>query len=91
MKEQSRMTRSTAPIALLCAVGLLALIGVLVVPATVEKTVYPDVVADGPTAPPVTTVSHVNFELALALLVIAGAAFAGAIVLAVLRRRRRYA
>jgi len=83
------LVRSTVPMALLIALGLIALIGTMVVPATTVETQYDTVTTAGaPAASPVVTVNHQGTALATVLLLLALAAFAGAIVLAVLRRRR---
>lgn len=83
------LVRSTVPMALLIALGLIALIGTMVVPATTVETQYPtSVTAGAPATPPVVTVDHQGTALTIALLTIALASFAGAIVLGVLRRRR---
>jgi len=84
------LVRSTVPMALLIALGLVALIGTMVVPATTVESVYDTAATSGaPASPPVVTVDHQGTLLAIVLLVVALGSFAGAIVLAVLRRRSR--
>lgn len=86
------LIRSTVPMALLIALGLVALIGTMLVPATTVETQYDSVVTVGvPSSPPVVTVDHQGTALAIALLVTALVSFAAAIVLGVLRRRNREA
>jgi multisubunit Na+/H+ antiporter MnhB subunit len=83
------LVRSTVPLALLIAIGLVALIGTMVVPATTVETQYDTTTTAGvPGPPPVVTVDHQGTALAIVLLVVALGSFAGAIVLGVLRRRR---
>jgi hypothetical protein len=83
------LIRSTVPMALLIALGLVALIGTMVVPATTVETQYPTAVTAGaPASSPAVTVDHQGTALAILLLVVALGSFAGAIVLGVLRRRR---
>jgi hypothetical protein len=83
--------RSTAPMALLLALGLVALIGAMVTPATTITETTPDFDprSAGPAPAPIVTVTHEGTGLAVTLLVIAVAAVAGAITLGVLRRRAR--
>jgi len=84
------LVRSTVPMALLIALGLLALIGTMVVPTTTVETQYDSVTTiGGPDSAPVVTVDHQGTALAIVLLLIALGSFAGAIVLGVLRRRNR--
>jgi hypothetical protein len=86
------LVRSTVPMALLIALGLVALIGTMVAPATTVETQYDTVTTAGaPGPPPVVTVDHQGTALAIVLLVVALGSFAGAIVLGVLRRRRNRA
>ncbi|MCU7730506.1 hypothetical protein ODJ79_42895 [Actinoplanes sp. KI2] len=86
------LVRSTIPTALLIALGLLALIGTMVIPTSTVETRYSDsAVAGAPQPPPVVTVDHQGTTLAVALLIVALAAFATAIALVVLRRRSRVA
>jgi hypothetical protein len=86
------LVRSTVPMALLIVLGLVALIGTLVVPATTVETQYDTATTVGvPGSSPVTTVDHQGAALAILLLVVALGSFAGAIVLGVLRRRNRAA
>ena len=83
------LVRSTVPTALLIALGLVALIGTMVVPATTVETQYDTVTTVGaPGSAPVVTVDHQGTTLAIVLLMVALGSFAAAIVLAVLRRRR---
>jgi len=83
------LVRSTIPMALLIALGLIALIGTMVVPATTVETQYDTVSTPGvPGSSPVVTVDHQGTGLALLLLVISLSSFGGVIVLTVLRRRR---
>lgn len=80
------LTRSTAPIALLIALGLVSLAGTLVLPtSTVEVRTDSSVVG----APATQTVTHdtQSTGIAIALLVIAVVAFTAAVVLTVVRRR----
>jgi phosphate/sulfate permease len=82
------LTRSTAPIALLIALGLVALAGTLVLPtSTTEVRTDSSVVG----APAATTVTHdtQSTGIAVALLVVAVVAFTAAILLGVARRRIR--
>ena len=84
------LVRSTVPMALLIALGLLALIGTMVVPATTVQTQYDTTTTVGaPTSAPVVTVDHQGTALAIALLAIAVCSFAGATALGLLRRRNR--
>jgi amino acid transporter len=84
------LVRSTVPMALLIALGLVSLIATMVVPATTVETQYDTVTTVGaPASQPVVTVDHQGAALAIVLLVIASGSFAGAIVLGVLRRLRR--
>jgi multisubunit Na+/H+ antiporter MnhB subunit len=85
------LVRSTVPMALLIALGLVALIGTMVVPATTVETQYDTTTttAGAPGSPSIVTVDHQGTAVAIVLLVIALGSFAGAIVLAVLRRRNR--
>lgn len=86
------LVRSTVPMALLIALGLVALIGTMVVPATTVETQYDTVTTVGaPTSPPAVTVDHQGTALAIVLLLVALGSFAGAIVLGVVRRRNRAA
>lgn len=83
------LVRSTIPMALLIALGLVALIGTMVVPATTVETQYPTTATAGMPGPaPVVTIDHQGTALAIGLLAVALGSFAGAIVLGVLRRRR---
>jgi amino acid transporter len=83
------LIRSTVPMALLIALGLAALIGTMVVPASTVETQYDTATTAGaPESSPVVTVDHQGTALAIILLVVALGSFAGAIVLGVLRRRR---
>ena len=84
------LVRSTVPMALLIALGLVALIGTMVVPATTVETQYDTATTAGvPASAPAVTVDHQGTALAIVLLVVALGSFAGAIVLGVLRRRNR--
>jgi len=66
------LIRSTVPMALLIALGLLALIGTMVVPATTVETQYDSVTTVGaPASAPVVTVDHQGTALAIALLLVA--------------------
>jgi hypothetical protein len=86
------LVRSTIPMALLIALGLVALIGTLVVPATTVESQYSTATTAGvPGATPAVTVDHQGTALAILLLVVALGSFAGAVVLGVLRRRNRTA
>jgi hypothetical protein len=83
------LVRSTVPMALLIALGLVSLIGTMVVPATTVETRYDTAATAGvPGSPPVVTVDHQGAAPAIVLLAIALGSFAGAILLGVLRRRR---
>jgi hypothetical protein len=82
------MTRSTAPIAVLIAVGLVSLGGTMILPAGTTE-VRTDSTTIGQPAVEVTTVDHQLYGVAIALLVIAVAAFAGAAALTVIRARNR--
>ena len=84
------LVRSTIPMALLTALGLVALIGTLVVPATTVETQYGTATTAGvPGSSPVVTVDHQGTALAIVLLVVAVGSLTGAITLGVLRRRHR--
>jgi len=86
------LVRSTVPMALLIALGLVALIGTMVVPASTVETQYStEATAGAPAPPPIVTVDHQGTALAIVLLLVALGSFAGAIVLGVLRRRRNRA
>ena len=83
------LVRSTIPMALLIVVGLIALIGTLVIPASTVETQYNTATTAGvPGSQPVVTVDHQGTALAIVLLVVALGSFAGAIMLGVMRRRR---
>jgi len=83
------LVRSTVPMALLIALGLVALIGTTVVPATTVETQYAtSTTAGAPASSPTVTVDHQGTALAIVLLLVALGSFAGAIVLGVARRRK---
>lgn len=84
------LVRSSVPMALLIAVGLIALIGTLTIPTTTVESIGSSTTAAGvPDSPPVVTVDHQSAAIAIVLLVVAVASFGGAITLGVLRRRAR--
>jgi hypothetical protein len=82
------MTRSSAPIAVLVAVGLISLGGTVVLPTSTVTTIADNTTIGQPQTQ-VTTVDNQYTAVAIALLVLAVAAFAGAAGLAVLRARAK--
>jgi 1,4-dihydroxy-2-naphthoyl-CoA synthase len=82
------MTRSTAPIAVLVATGLVSLGGTVLLPTSTVTTVAENTKIGQPQTQ-VTTVDNQYAAVAIALLVLAVAAFAGAAALAVLRARAK--